>query len=83
MGKLVTRLATTAATTGAVVVARKAAESGWRASRGEAPPTEQGRPRNDAELRDLLLWTVLLGTAVVLARRVATSATRKLLGPDE
>lgn len=81
MGTLVTRIAVTGATAVAAIVARRAVEFGWTALRGEDPPTS-GDVSNDTELRDLLLWSAVLAAAIALARKVATSGTRQLLGDE-
>lgn len=81
MNLVVRRLATAGATAAAAIAARKAVEVGWHMVRGEDPPTS-GVPRDDAELRDLLLWTAVLSATVLIARKVATSATDSLFGED-
>jgi hypothetical protein len=82
MQLVVRRLATAGATAAAAIAARKAVEVGWHMVRGEDPPTS-GIPQDDTELRDLLIWTAVLSAAVVIARKVATSATDSIFGDDE
>lgn len=78
MNVLVRRAATTAVTAGAAIAARRAVELGWRARRGEDPPTSGGL-QSDAEIRDVLLWSVVLTLSVVVAQRIATRITERLL----
>jgi hypothetical protein len=75
---LVRRMATAGAAAAAAIAARKAVEVGWTMVRGEDPPTAGG-VSNDTELRDLLVWSAVLTVAVVVARKVAVSATEDLL----
>jgi hypothetical protein len=75
---LVRRMATAGAAAAAAIAARKAVEVGWTMVRGEDPPTSGG-VSNDTELRDLLVWSAVLTVAVVVARKVAVSATEDLL----
>lgn len=79
MNPVITKLAATAAAGTAAVAARKAVELGWREFRGEEPPTMRDED-GDRQLRDLMLWTVAMAGAVWLAKRLATSATVKVLG---
>ena len=72
------RVVSGAATTAAVLGARRVVETGWEAVRGEAPPTAEDLS-DDADLRDLFVWSALLLAAVFLARKLATSLTRWLL----
>jgi hypothetical protein len=81
MRTLVIRVAAASAAAGAAVGARKAAEAGWRAYRGEEPPT--GNPlTGDRDVRDVVLWTVTVVGSVWLAKRLASSATERLLTPS-
>lgn len=82
MNALLRRIIAATAAAAAAVAARKAVELGWTLARDEPPPTAAG-VRGDAELRDLLLWSGLVAGAVVLARKVATDRTGRLLGDDE
>jgi hypothetical protein len=81
---IVSKLAAVAAATAAGVAARRAAELGWKLATGEEPPnaSEEGI-HDDAELRDVLLWTGLLVGTVLLARKLAVKRTRALLQDDE
>jgi hypothetical protein len=81
MQALLRRIVAAGAAAGAAVVARQAVELGWGLVRDEPPPTAAG-VQDDAELRDLLLWSALVAGAVVLARRLAVSRTDRLLGED-
>jgi hypothetical protein len=81
---IVTRLAAAAAATAAAVAARRATELGWKLATGEEPPTvRETAIEDDAELRDLLLWTGLVVASVLLARKLAVARTRALLADDE
>lgn len=73
-----TRLATAGAAAAAAVAARRAVELGWKLATGNEPPTA-GDVSDDATLRDLLLWSAVVAAAVVVARKVAASATEDLL----
>lgn len=79
MNPLVTKLAATAAATGAAVAARKAVEVGWRELRGEEPPTLRDG-EGDTHLRDLMLWAAIVTGAVIVAKKLAGSTTVKVLG---
>ena len=82
MNAVLRRMLAAAAAAAAAVAARQAAELGWTLVKDEPPPTAAG-VRGDTELRDLLLWSAIVAGAVVLARKVATQRTERLLGPDE
>lgn len=82
VGALVRRTAGMGIAALATVVARRAVEYGWTAVRHQEPPSSSD-VRNDTELRDLLLWSALLAAAVVVARKIATSTTDRLLGADD
>jgi hypothetical protein len=78
------KLAASAAATIAAVAARRAAELGWKLATGEEPPTARDRDiEDDAELRDVLLWTGLVVVTVLLARKLAISRTRALMSKDD
>lgn len=81
MQALLRKVIAAGAAAGAAVAARKAVELGWGLARNEAPPTAADA-RDDAGLRDLLLWSALVTGAVVVARRLAASRTEDLLGGD-
>ncbi|MCC5948483.1 MAG: DUF4235 domain-containing protein [Nitriliruptoraceae bacterium] len=76
-----TRLAAAGAAAAAAVAARRAVELGWKLTTGDEPPTARD-VADDATLRDLLLWSAVVAGAVIIARKVATSATEDLLGDD-
>jgi hypothetical protein len=81
---IVTKLAATAAATVAAVAGRRAAELGWKLATGEEPPSASDHPiEDDAELRDLLLWTGLVVATVLLARKLAFSRTRELMSDED
>ena len=80
MRTLLIRMAVAGATAGAAVGARKAAEAGWRAYRGEEPPA--GNPlSSENDLRDVLLWTGVVAGSVYVAKRLASAATERALTP--
>jgi hypothetical protein len=79
---IVVKLATAAAAAAAAVAARQAVEYGWRKTRGDDPPRATDGVRDDAELRDVLLWSAVLAGSVLVARKLATDTTQKLLGDD-
>jgi hypothetical protein len=81
MQALLRRIVTAGAAAAAAVAARKAVELGWGLARDEPPPTAAD-VQGDAELRDLLLWSALVATAVVVARKLAVSRTEHLLEGD-
>ena len=82
MGTLVRKLAAAGAAAGAAVAARRAVEIGWTMVRGKEPPTATAVV-SDTELRDLLLWSVVVVGAVAIARSVAAGATVSLLSPKD
>ena len=75
MQAIMTRIATGLAAAAAAVAARRAAEFGWRLTRGQDPPNSD----DDARLRDLMLWSAVVTIAVLLARKFAASKTEELL----
>ena len=81
MNAILRRMLAAAAAAAAAVAARQAAELGWTLVKDEPPPTAEGI-HGDTQLRDLLLWSALVAGAVVLARKVATDRTQRLLGSD-
>lgn len=84
MPAIVTKLATVAAATIAGVAGRRAAELGWKLATGEEPPsTREHDIEDDAELRDVLLWTGLVVVTVLLARKLAVSRTRALMADED
>jgi hypothetical protein len=81
---IVSKLAAVAAATLAGVAARRAAELGWKLATGEEPPSTRDHDiEDDAELRDVLLWTGLLVGTVLLARKFAVSRTRALMEDED
>ncbi len=68
------------ATLGATAVAKKIADKTWKVSAGKEPPTDPSDP--DVEFREAIVWAVISGTAVsvarmLIARRMARSDRRK------
>jgi hypothetical protein len=63
----------------AAVAARRAAESGWRRYRGQEPPAASDGVSNATDLRDLMAWPALLIVSVLVARKLASDGTQKLL----
>src|SRR6188472_1731576 len=51
-------------------IARKTLTSSWRASTGKNPPANPADP--DVDLWEALLWAAVSGTAVQIARMLAT-----------
>ena len=82
MGFLVRKLAAAGAAAAAAVAARRAVELGWTMVRGEEPPTAAD-VASDTELRDLLLWSLVVVGAVAVARSVAAGAAVSLLSPKD
>jgi hypothetical protein len=84
VGLVTRKMAAAAAAAAAAVAARRAVELGWKLSTGKEPPTAKDLSGDgDTELRDLLLWSVVVAGAVVIARRIAVSTTEDLLGASE
>jgi len=82
MQALLRRIIAAGAAAAAAVAARKAVELGWGLARDGSPPTAVD-VQSDAELRDLLLWSVLVAGAVVVARKLAVSRAERLFGGGE
>ena len=64
-------------TLGATAVAKKAVDATWKLGAGKKPPTDPTDP--EVQVREAMLWAVLSGAAVGVAkmwasRRLATSA---------
>jgi hypothetical protein len=64
---------------GATAVAKKAVDATWKMGARRKPPTDPTDP--DVQLREAMLWAVLSGAAIGVAkmwasRRVAASARR-------
>jgi hypothetical protein len=79
---MLSKLAAAGAAAGAAVAARRAVELGWTIVRGNEPPTAADVV-SDTELRDLLLWSVVVVAAVAVARSVAAGAAVSLLSPKD
>jgi hypothetical protein len=66
-------------TLGATAVAKKAVDATWKLGAGKKPPTDPTDP--DVQVREAMLWAVLSGATVGVAkmwasRRLAQSARR-------
>ena len=59
-----------AAALGAAAVAKKGLNTTWRAATGKNPPANPADP--DVDLWEALLWAAVSGTAVQIARMLAT-----------
>ncbi len=55
---------------GATAVAKKAVDATWKLGAGKKPPTDPTDP--DVRVREAMLWAVLSGAAVGVARMWAT-----------
>ncbi|GAA2117994.1 DUF4235 domain-containing protein [Nocardioides bigeumensis] len=55
---------------GAAAVAKKALNTGWRAATGKNPPANPADP--DVDMREAVVWAVVSGTLIALARMLAT-----------
>jgi len=51
-------------------VAKKALNAGWKAATGKQPPANPADP--EVELREAVTWAALSGTAIALARMLAS-----------
>ena len=54
----------------AAAVAKKALNTGWRATTGKNPPANPADP--DVEMKEAVAWAVVSGTLVAVARMLAT-----------
>jgi hypothetical protein len=54
---------------GAAALAKKALDTGWRAATGKHPPENPADP--DVQMREAVMWAVVSGTFVALARMLA------------
>ncbi|MBE7323130.1 DUF4235 domain-containing protein [Nocardioides sp. Y6] len=59
-----------AAALGAAAVAKKAIDGSWRAATGKNPPENPADP--DVDLWEAVAWATVSGTAIALARMLAT-----------
>ena len=59
-----------AAALGSAALARKGLTTAWRAATGKNPPANPADP--DVELREAVAWAVVSGTAIGLARMLAS-----------
>lgn len=75
---ILARLAAAGAATAATAAARRGAEQAWRATRGEDPPDPTSAVEDDTDLRDVLVWSLVLAGTVFVAQRVASKATRSI-----
>lgn len=78
--KVDSRLVSTAAALLAGVAANKIVAATWRAATGKPAPTDPMQP--DVELREALLFAVISGALIALARLVAVRGAHKFVpGP--
>lgn len=76
------RIVSTVAALLAGMAANKIVAASWRATTGRAAPTDPEHP--DVELREALLFAVISGALIALARLAAVRGAHKLLpGPVE
>lgn len=54
---------------GAAALARKGLNASWRAATGKTPPDNPADP--DVEMREAVMWAVVSGTFVAVARMLA------------
>lgn len=81
---MLSKMAAAGAAVGAGVAARRAVELGWTMVRGSEPPTAADVTNDsDTELRDLLLWAVVVVGAVAVARSVAAGVAVSLLSSKD
>jgi hypothetical protein len=64
-----------AITLGATAVARKAVDATWKLGSGKKPPTDPADP--DVRMREAMLWAVLSGAAVGVAKMWASRQLAK------
>lgn len=69
-GSKVWNLLSVAAALGAASVTKKALDGGWRAATGKNPPANPADP--DVDLWEAVAWAAVSGTAIALARMLAT-----------
>lgn len=62
-------------TLGATAAAKKAVDTTWKLGAGKQPPTDPTDP--DVELREAMLWAVLSGAAVGVAKMLASRQIAK------
>jgi hypothetical protein len=79
---IVIKLLAAGAGAAAAVGARRAVEFGWRRVRGQEPPTAGDGVASSTELRDKMAWAALLAVSVLVAQRVVSSRTERMLDPD-
>lgn len=69
MGSLAWKLLAAGAAAVATAIADKGIRSAWRATTGEEPPANPTNP--DVDWREAIVWAVLSGMAIGIARLVA------------
>jgi hypothetical protein len=77
MNAILSKAVAVAATTAAATGAKRAAELGWERFTGRQPPTAADAT-NDRDIRDLILWAVVVTVAVGVARVLATKGADRL-----
>jgi thiazole synthase ThiGH ThiG subunit len=60
---------------GAAALAKKALDTGWRAATGKHPPVNPADP--DVRMGEAVVWAVVSGTFVALARMLAQRRAAK------
>lgn len=78
MGNIVAKLATTGAAVAASFIAKKATDGTWKFVTGKEVPSNPDDP--DVDLREAILFAVLSGALIALARTVANRQTTRVLG---
>ena len=78
MANIVAKLATTGAAIAAGVIARKTTPGTWSFVTGKEAPDNPDDP--DIDLKEAILFAILSGAIVAIARMLANRETTKLLG---
>jgi len=76
-----TRLVTTMATTGGLLLLRKGLAAAWKKATGRVPPTDLTDPK--VTLPEALVWAVATGIIVETARFFIVRATTRRPSADE
>ena len=76
-----TRLVTTMATTGALLLLRKGLAAAWQKATGRVPPTDLTDPK--VTLPEALVWAVATGLVVETARFFIVRSTMRRPSADE
>lgn len=78
MGNIVAKLATTGAALAASFVAKKATDGTWSFVTGKEVPDNPDDP--DVDIKEAILFALLSGALIALARMLANRQTTKVLG---